>query len=144
MLVPRSAQNPASRGPCAVYWRTGPGDGAHVEGMRERAALDAWEPALPAFALPHTPPVTVRILEICAGCHSVSRATALEVRSLFGPETQIDVFSVDGKPKTGATRETDILTYDWENDLELARFRAEGEGVVFYAHASPSADHIAV
>jgi hypothetical protein len=105
--------------------------------MRDRAALDAWEPALPAFALPHTLPVTVRILEICAGCHSVSRATALEVRSLFGPETQIDVFSVDGKPKTGATREVDILTYDWEHDEELTRFRADGEGVVFYAHASP-------
>ena len=112
MPVPRGAQNPASRGARAVYWRTGPGEGAHVEGMRERAALDAWEPALPEFALPRTPPVTVRILEICSGCHSVSRATALAVRGLFGPETQIDDFSVDGKPGTGATREVDILTYD--------------------------------
>ena len=85
----------------------------HVEGMRDRAALDAWEPALPEFALPaHTHPVTVRILEICSGCHSVSRAATLEILSLFGPETQIDVFSVDGKPGTGATREVDILAYD--------------------------------
>jgi hypothetical protein len=105
--------------------------------MRDRAALDAWEPALPAYALPHTPPVCVRILEICSSCSSVSRATALEVRRLFGPETQIDVFTVDGKPRTGATREVDILAYDWAHDEELARFRAEGEGVVFYAHASP-------
>ena len=81
--------------------------------------------------------MTIRILELCSGCHSVSRATALQVRRLFGPETQIDVFSVDGKPGTGATREVDILTYDWGADEELARFRAEGEGVVFYAHASP-------
>ena len=84
-----------------------------MERMRDRAALDAWEPALREFALPHTPPVAVRILEICSGCHSVSRATAREVQRLFGPETQIDVFSIDGKPGTGATREVDILTYDW-------------------------------
>ena len=128
---------PACRGARAVYWRTGPGTGAHVEGMRDRATLDAWEPALPAFALPRTPPVTVRILEIYSGCHSVSRATALEVRRLFGEETRVEVFSVDGKPGTGATREVDILSYDWGADEELARFRAEGEGVVFYAHASP-------
>ena len=112
--------------------------------MRGRAALDAWEPALPEFALPRTPPVTVRILEICSGCHSVSRATALEVRRLFGGETRVDVFSVDGKPGTGATREVDILTYDWARDEELARFRGEAEGVVFYAHASPPADHTVV
>ena len=105
--------------------------------MRERAALDAWEPALPEFALPRTPPVTVRILEICSGCHSVSRATALENRRLFGEETKVEVFSVDGKPGTAATREVDILNYVWDQDEELARLRAEGEGVVFYAHASP-------
>ena len=138
--MPVRAQNSAARGACSVYWRTG---NLNAEGLRNRETLDVWEPSLPTFALPtHTPgePIAVRILEICSGCHSVSRATAREIWSIFGPDTQIDVFSIDGKPGTCSTREVDVLTYDWAADEELTRFREETEeGVttVFYCHASP-------
>jgi hypothetical protein len=117
------------------YWRTGPGDGVTVDGMRSREVLDAWTPALP---LPRTGDrVVLKILEICAGCHSVSTAAAAEARELGVHEIQ--VFSIDGKPGTGATRMVDLLTYDWASDAQLQRFREAEEGVrcIYYAHASP-------
>ncbi len=81
----------------------------------------------------------LRILELCAGCKSVSTAAAKEARETFGIE-RVEVFSLDGKPGTNCTRCVDILTYDWTRDEELRSFREEREeGVryLYYAHASP-------
>ena len=81
----------------------------------------------------------MRVLEICSGCGSVSTAAAREAREHFGI-ADVEVFSVDGKPGTDASRTVDILTYDWASDELLRSFRHEREeGVryVYYAHASP-------
>ena len=53
-----------------------------MEGMRDRVALDAWEPSLPDFALLASMPgqvVTVKILQVCSGCNSVSCAATREI-----------------------------------------------------------------
>ena len=111
-----------------------------MEGMKRREELDSWTPALPPLRLPSgSGRVVLKILEICAGCGSVSTATAEAAREL-GVEVQ--VFSIDGKPGTHATRMVDILTYDWASDEDLLRFMlppAESEGAtcIYYAHASP-------
>ena len=79
----------------------------------------------------------LRVLEICSGCCSVSAAARKEAED-FGVD--VEVFSVDGKPSTNASRVVDILTWDWENDELLNKFRREQEdGVryIWYAHASP-------
>ena len=81
----------------------------------------------------------LKILELCAGCKSVSTAAAKEARETFGIE-RVEVFSLDGKPGTNCSRCVDILTYDWTRDEELRSFREEREeGVryIYYAHASP-------
>jgi hypothetical protein len=128
-----------SRAASSPYWASGPGDDVTVEGMRSREELDAWVHALPPPArslVRSGPRIILKILEVCSGCGSVSAAAAKEAES-FGIETQ--VFSVDGKPGAGATRTTDLLTYDWANDLQLQRFRESEEGAtcIYYAHASP-------
>ena len=107
-----------------------------VEGMKRREELDSWTPALPPLRLPSgSGRVVLKILEICAGCGSVSAATAEAAREL-GVEVQ--VFSIDGKPGTHATRMVDILTYDWASDEDLLRFMLPEEGTcIYYAHASP-------
>ena len=109
--------------------------------MKERDALDAWTPSVRSeFSCPSLqPPLTLRILEICAGCHSVSAAVTAEAQALFGEAIKVEVFSVDGKPGTGASRTVDVLTWDWAADEELKRFREEeiGRTTIFYAHASP-------
>ena len=120
------------------YWKSGPGDGVVVPGMKGREELDGWRPALPCAL--RCPPVgdtiVLKILEICSGCGSVSTHTAKEALELG---IRVEVFSVDGKPGTGATRVVDILSYDWAKDEELLRFMAAEEGVscIYYAHASP-------
>ena len=42
----------------------------------------------------------------------------------FGVD-EVEVYSVDRKPSTNASRAVDILTYDWENDEMLNKFRHE-------------------
>lgn len=125
-----------TRGRTSPYWVSGPGEGVVVPGMKSREELDLWLPSLPPFTplqVPRHSRPTLKILEICAGSHSVSRATS-EVAREMG--FHVEVFSIDGKPRTHATRRVDILTYDWANDTELLEFM-KGEGVVRYAHASP-------
>lgn len=128
-----------SRCASSPYWSSGPGPGVTVEGMRSREALDQWSPALPPLRKPERAGdrILLRILEICAGCGSVSTFTAREARELGVHDVQ--VFSVDGKPGTRATRTADLLTWDWADDAELARFREPEEGAtcIYYAHASP-------
>ena len=130
-----------ARGARSPYWSTGPGAGLQVEGMKERGDLDAWRPALSHAMreLAGEGRTVLRILELCAGCKSVSAAAAKEARETFGIE-RVEVFSLDGKPGTDCTRCVDILTYDWTRDDELRAFREEREeGVryLYYAHASP-------
>ena len=86
--------------------------------MRDRETLDAWTPPLPlGFSLPATTlPLKLRILEICSGCHSVSTAADAEVRAIFGEAIEVEVFSVDGTPGTGASRVVDVLSHDWAAD----------------------------
>ncbi len=125
----------------STYWTTGPGVGATVAGMKSRDELDQWRPALPEMGGGSQRPsrVVLKILEVCAGCMSVSAATAAEALGNFGVQ-EVAVFSVDGKPSAHATRTVDVLTYDWENDEELRRFRddrEEGVTYIYYAHASP-------
>ena len=80
----------------------------------------------------------LKILEVCSGCHSVSAAASKEAIENFG-FARVEVFSVDGKPGTVATRVADVLTYDWVRDEELRTFAEEEEGTtcIRYAHASP-------
>ena len=130
-----------SRGAQSPYWNTGPGAGIQVEGMKEPGDLDTWQPALSHSMreLAGKGRTVLRILELCAGCKSVSAAAAKEARETFGIE-RVEVFSVDGKPGTDCTRCVDILTYDWARDDQLRAFREEQEeGIryLFYAHASP-------
>ena len=68
----------------------------------------------------------LRALEICSGCGSVSTAAGKEAREHFGI-ADVEVFSVDGKPGTNASRVVDMLTYDWKNDELLRKFRHERE-----------------
>ena len=126
------------------YWSTGPGVGLSVEGMKDQSALNAWRPALAqtmrelADAAGGSRTV-LKILEVCAGCKSVSSAAAKEARENFGIQ-DVQVFSLDGKPGTNCTRCVDILTYDWTRDDELRSFREEreeGARYIYYAHASP-------
>ena len=130
-----------ARGVSSPYWCSGPGDGVDVCGMRNRETLDAWTPALPlGCSVPATGlPLKLCILEICSGCHSVSTAAAAEGRAMFGEATEVEIFSIDGKPGSGASRTVDVLSYDWAADEELKKFREETQGrmTIFYAHASP-------
>ena len=108
--------------------------------MRCREELDAWVHALPpARCLVQSGGrIILKILEVCSGSGSVSAAAAKEACENFGVH-DVQVFSIDGKPGTGATRVVDILTYDWVNDVQLQRFRESEEGTtcIYYAHASP-------
>lgn len=131
-----------TRGRTSPYWVSGPGEGVVVPGMKEREQLDAWRPELPGLRLPPLGRgrVKLRVLEICSGSGSVGAATAAAARELGVHD--VEVFSVDGKPGTRATRKVDILTYDWAEDEELKRFMlppAEGDAAtcIYYAHASP-------
>ena len=146
MVVARSGRRNLREGRCtsSPYWTSGPGMGVTVEGMKDQSALDARNPALAQTMreLTDTEEVgrrtVLKILEVCSGCGSVSAAAAKEARDNFG--VFVDVFSVDGKPSTNATRVTDTLTYDWARDEQLRRFReerAEGVRYLYYAHASP-------
>ena len=103
-------------------------------GMKSREQLDQWSPALPPLRRPERSGerIVLKILEICSGCGSVSAPTAKEARELGFHAVQ--VFSIDGKPGTGATRMVDLLTYDWANDAELKQFR--GAGSTCPAHRS--------
>ena len=118
--------------------------GLSVEGMKDQSALNAWSPALAqtmrelADAAGGSRTV-LKILEVCAGCKSVSSAAAKEARENFGIQ-DVQVFSLDGKPGTNCTLCVDILTYDWTRDDELCSFREEmeeGARYIYYAHASP-------
>ena len=132
------------RGKSSPCWRSGPGSGVTVDGMKSQEELDSWVPALAHTGLRrlsegNARKTVLRVLEICSGCGSVSTAAGKEAREHFGI-ADVEVFSVDGKPGTNASRVVDILTYDWENDELLSKFRHEREeGVryVYYAHASP-------
>ena len=111
--------------------------------MKEQSALDAWSPELARTMRELVDAgggITVlKILELCAGCKSVSTAAAKEARETFGVE-RVEVFSLDGKPGLNCTCCVDILTYAWTRDEELRTFREEREeGVryLYYAHASP-------
>ena len=113
------------------YWSTGPGVGVTIEGMKDQSALDAWSPALSQTVRELTDAegghrTVLKILEVCAGCKSVSTAAAKEARENFGI-LDVQVFSLDGKPGTNCTRCVDILTYDWTRDDELRTFREERE-----------------
>ena len=114
-----------------------PGQGGSLscEGMKDQSALDAWSPALAQTMRELAPAASgrtvLKILEICAGCKSVSTAAALEARN-FGIH-DVQVFSIDGKPGTNCTRCEDILTYDWTCDDELCSFREEREKGVTYS-----------
>ena len=130
-----------ARGARSPYWSTGPGAGLHVEGMKGQSDLDAWRPALNHSMrdLAGGGITVLKILELCAGCKSVSAAAAKEARETFGIR-DVQVFSLHGKPGTNCTRSADILTYDWARDEELRSFREEREDGVrylYYAHASP-------
>ena len=117
-----------------------------VEGMKSQEELDSWAPALARTSLRRISDTgnerktVLRVLEICSGSGSVSTAAAKEAREHFGIE-DVEIFSVDGKPGTNASRVVDLLTYDWENDELLNKFRHEREEeevrYVYYAHASP-------
>ena len=134
--MPRRSDHRDTRGRTSPYWVSGPGEGVVVEGMKRREELDSWTPALPALRLPSGGGrVVLKILEICSGCGSVSAATADAARELGVDDVQ--VFSVDGKPGTHATRTVDILTYDWASDEDLLRFMVPEGTCIFYAHASP-------
>ena len=80
--------------------------GLSVEGMKDQSALNAWSPALAqtmrelADAAGGSRTV-LKILEVCAGCKSVSSAAAKEAREKFGIQ-DVQVFSLDGKPGTAA------------------------------------------
>ena len=111
--------------------------------MKSREELDQWRPALPREmgrgSQRPSQRVVLKILEVCAGSMSVSIATAMEALENFEVQ-EVMVFSVDGKPSAHATRTVDVLTYDWENDEQLRRFRhdrEEGVAYIYYAHASP-------
>ena len=106
--------------------------GLNVEGMKEQNDLDAWRPALSQSVRELAPAcggrTVLKILELCAGCKSVSTAVAKEARETFGIE-RVEVFSLDGKPGTDCTRCADILTYDCTRDEELcSSFLPRGEG----------------
>ncbi len=118
--------------------------GVTVEGMKDQGALEAWSPALAQTMRELTDTAeagrrtVLNILEVCAGCGSVSAAAGREARENFGI-LEVQVFSLDGKPGTKCSRCADILTYDWARDEQLRRFREEREeGVrcIYYAHAS--------
>jgi len=128
------------RASSSLYWRSGPGVGVIVPGMKSREELEHWRATLPAMgggSQRHSR-VVLKILEVCAGGGSVSAAAAAEARE-FGIQ-EVEIFSIDGKASARATRTVDVLTYDWENDEELTRFRndrEEGVAYIYYAHASP-------
>lgn len=129
----------SGRSRTSQYWSSGPGDGVTLEGMRSREELDSYVPRLPPLRDlgECSAPLVLKILEVCSGSCSVSRFTAAEAYDMGFDE--VAVFSIDGKPGTGATRTADLLTYDYADDAELRAFRAEsvGKTVIYYAHASP-------
>ena len=88
-MVATGRRNPReARGARSSYWSTGPGAGLHVEGMKEQSALDAWSPSLARtmreLADAGGGRTVLKILEVCAGCKSVSSAAAKEARETFG------------------------------------------------------------
>ena len=112
--------------------------------MNEQSDLDAWRPALDHSMreLAGGGRTVLKILELCAGCKSVSAAAAKEARETFGIK-RVEVFSLDGKPGTDCTRCVDILTYDWTRDEELRSFREEreeGSGASTTRTPAPPAD----
>ena len=85
--------------------------GLNVEGVKEQSDLDAWRPALSQSMRELPAGGVLKILELCAGCKSISTAAAKDARETFGIE-RVEVFSLDGKPGTDCTRCVDILMYD--------------------------------
>ena len=117
------------RGKSSPYWRSGPGSGVTVDGMKSQEELESWAPALAHTDLRrlsegNARKTVLRVLEICSGCGSVSTAAGIEAQEDFGI-ADVEVFSVDGKPGTDASRTVDILTYDWASDELLRKFRHE-------------------
>ena len=137
-------QNRKSRCTSSPYWKTGPDEGDIVDGMKPHEEINAWVPTVAHLGMRKLAQTSARktvlkVLEICSGCCSVSSAAGKEARENFGVD-EVEVFTVDGKPKTNATRIVDILTWDWQNDELLNKFRREqeeGTQYVYYAHASP-------
>ena len=134
-----------SRCATSPYWKTGPDAGDIVDGMRPHEELSSWVPAVAHLSLRgltqtgSARKTVLRVLEICSSYCSASNAAGKEARENFGVD-EVEVFSIDGKPNTNASRIVDVLTYDWENDELLNKFRREqedGAQYVFYAHASP-------
>ena len=137
-------ENRKSRCATSPYWKTGPDEGDVVDGMRPHEEINSWVPAVAHLGVRKLAQTSARktvlkVLEICSGCCSVSTAAGKEARENFGVD-EVDVFSIDCKPNTNASRIVDVLTYDWENDELLNTFRREqeeGTQYVYYAHASP-------
>ena len=114
--------------------------GVNAGGMKSVMDIDQWTPSLPPLRVLGWvgPEIVLKILDVCSGCGSVNSAAATEARERFGVQ-RVEVFSLDGKPGTGATRVADVLTYAWEQDEDLTRFMEEQDGVTYirYAHTSP-------
>ena len=111
-----------------------------MDGMKSQEELDSWAPALAHTDLRrlsegNAGKTLLRVLEICSGCGSVSTAAGKEAREHFGI-ADVEVFSVDGKPGTNASRVVDMLTYD-ELLRNFRHMKEEGVRYVYYAHASP-------
>ena len=101
-MVATDRRNPReARGARSPYWSTGLGVGFRVEGMKEQSDLDGWRPALSQSMreLADGGRTVLKILELCAGCKSVSTAAAKAARETFGIE-RVEVFSLYGKPGT--------------------------------------------
>ena len=85
--------------------------------MKSQTELDSWAPALAHTSLRrrsgtgNSRKTVLKVFEICSGCGSVSTAAAKEPNANFGI-TDVEIFSVDGKPGTNASRVVDMLTYD--------------------------------
>ena len=145
VAIPERRNKRCGRGKSSPYWRSGPGSGVTVEGMKSQTELDSWASALPHTSLRRLSDTgnacktVLKVLEICSGCGSVSTAAEKEAKENFGI-ADVEIFSVDGKPGTNASRVVDILTYDWASDELLRKFRHEqkkGVRHVYHAHASP-------
>ena len=121
VATPESRNARSGRGKSSPYWKSGPGSGVTVEGMKSQTELDSWASALPHTSLRRLSDTgnacktVLKVLEICSGCGSVSTAAEKEAKENFGI-ADVEIFSVDGKPGTNASRVVDILTYDWASD----------------------------
>ncbi len=137
-------QKRESRCSSSPYWKTGPDALVVVPGMKPPAEIATWVPAIAHLDMRKLEQTSARktvlkVLEICSGCCSVSSAAGNEARENFGVD-EVEVFSVDGKRSTNATRIVDILQWDWQNDELLNQFRYEQEEdtrYIYYTHASP-------